>query len=274
LTRVEPNNRGTEVSNNLRFPDLGCSPPRPTTHRSGHLGRPEASPVRLPLQSPSPSIRRRRRSGAGTRDGGRSFPGPPSRRPHQLSSPPPLGRALVRVRPDLARSALQVRRPPLQQTPPPISLLNGYHVVLLPCSPDLLPASLRLTSVGVRSRGGVRCRDRPLLLIGERGHLSQASALLSPLSCLARGGCRYPRSQSFPLPVLAVAVMPAHHLAAASVNLHQRRRRAPPMGHHQRCRPHRRRCKPSGSQSPAMGGRLAAVQKLGKDTGMTILCFF
>ena len=23
-----------------------------------------------------------------------------------------------------------------------------------------------------------------------------------------------------------------------------------------------------------MGGRLAAVQKLGKDTGMTILCFF
>ena len=127
---------------------------------------------------------------------------------------------------------------------------------------------------GCPSRGGVRCRDRPLLLIGERGHLSQASALLSPLSCLARGGCRYPRSRSFTLPVLAVAVMPAHHLAAASVNLHQRRRRAPPMGRHQRCRPHRRRCKPSGSQSPAMGGRLAAVQKLGKDTGMTILCFF
>ena len=127
---------------------------------------------------------------------------------------------------------------------------------------------------GCPSRGGVRCRDRPLLLIGERGHLSQASALLSPLSCLARGGCRYPRSRSFTLPVLAVAVMPAHHLAAASVNLHQRRRRAPPMGRHQRCRPHGRRCKPSGSQSPAMGGRLAAVQKLGKDTGMTILCFF
>ena len=122
--------------------DAAHQGPRRTALASGHLGRPEASPVRLPLQSPSPSIRRRRRSGAETWDGGRSFPGPPSRRPHQLSSPPPLGRALVRVRPDLARSALQVRRPPLQQTPPPISLLNGYHVVLLPCSPVLLPASL------------------------------------------------------------------------------------------------------------------------------------
>ena len=46
------------------------------------------------------------------------------------------------------------------------------------------------------------------------------------------------------------------------------------MGRQQRCPTHCRKCKPSGSQSPVMGGRLAVVEDLGNDSGMTILCFF
>ena len=112
----------------------------------------------------------------------------------------PLGRALVRVRPDLARSALQVRRPPLQQTPPPISL-NGYHVVLLLCSPDLLPASLYDSPRWV-SEPRRRQVQGPALAAHRRTRppLTSLCASLSPL---------LPRSWWLPLPEVPIFSAPS-----------------------------------------------------------------
>ena len=121
----------------------------------------------------------------------------------------------------------------------------------------LIPSPLLLTT---------RRQVRGLALAAHRRARPPLTSLCASLSS------PLPRSWWPPLPEVPIVSAPSPCCCSHAGPRPGRCLRQP--GRQQRCRPHCRRCKPSGSQSPAMGGRLAAVQKLGKDTGMTILCFF